>query len=217
MHLDMIKQFSDSTRYYNAATSEMFGGIDCPEEGYNEQSPMYPRSPYAVSKLAAFHATRNYREAFGLHCVSGILFNHSSCRRGADFATRKITSTIANIKTGKEKKLKMGDLSSYRDEGSAEDYVIAMHKMLSINSPDDFVIATGKTSSIEWMTRKVCQFADISFEDIYELDERYIRPSDVPRLLGDATKANTVLNWKASQDIEALLYKMYINDLGKIK
>ena len=211
--LEAIRQISPYTRFYNAGTSEIFGGIKVPETGYTEDSPLYPRSPYAVAKAAAFHATRNYREAYGLYACSGVLFNHSSKRRGFDFATRKITAGVASIKLRREKTLKMGDLSAYRDESHAEDMIRGMHLMLQQDEPEDFVLASGKAVQIKEMLIYVCNLAGLDFNDVYEKDERFMRPSDVPFLLGDATQARKKLGWKPTYTWKELLEEMYINDL----
>ena len=138
MHLSMIKENSKSSRYYQASTSEMLGGIDCPKNGYSEDFKFNPRSPYAIAKSAAHMAVNNFRDAYGLFACAGILFNHSSVRRGLDFATRKITRGVAEIKTGRKSTLKMGNLSAFRDEGCSEDYVQAMHLMLSQEKPKNY-------------------------------------------------------------------------------
>lgn len=213
MQLDMIRQISPSTRFYNAATSELFGGLNCPEGGYNEQSPFNPRSPYAVAKAAAFYATKNYREAYGLHASSGILFNHSSERRAPSFATRKITKGVAEVKLGLKSKLQMGNLTPFRDEGCAKDYVMAQWLMLQQDKPDDYVVATGDGATIEQMFRYVCELADLEFEQVYEQDERFMRPSEVPFLKGDSSKAKRVLGWEPEYTWKALLKEMYENDL----
>lgn len=213
MHLSMIKDYSASTRYYQASTSEMLGGIDCPKSGYNELSPMNPRSPYAISKCAAHMAVNNYRDAYGIHASSGILFNHSSPRRGRDFASRKITHGIASIKAGVQDKIKMGNLSAFRDEGHSKDYVKAMWMMLQQGRPDNYVISTGSGATIEEMFGYVCSLAGLVFEDVYELDERFIRPSDVPYLLGSSEKARTILGWTPEYTWKELLREMYESDL----
>lgn len=211
--LESIRQLSPYTRYYNAATSEMFGGLDCPSEGYNEEARLNPRSPYAVAKVAAFHATRNYREAYELYACSGILFNHSSRRRGYDFATRKITRGLAAVKLGKQKFLRMGNLEAYRDESHAKDMIEGMHLMLQQNVPDDYVLASGESHSIKEMFQYVCELSEQEFNKIYLVDERFIRPSDVPFLLGDASKAREKLGWNPSYNWKSLLKEMYEHDL----
>lgn len=211
--LELIRQISPATRFYQASTSELFGGVSCPKEGYNELSPLDPRSPYAVAKLAAYWAVKNYREAYDIYACNGILHNHSSPRRGYDFATRKITHGVAAIKLGLQKKIRMGNLEPYRDEGHAADYVKAMHLMLQQNTPDDYLIATGNGATIREMLEYVCELGDLSFDSVYEQDPRFMRPSDVPYLRGDATKAMKVLGWRPEYDWKKLLEEMFNNDL----
>lgn len=213
MHLSYIKDYSPYTRYYQASTSEILGGIDCPKNGYTENFSPNPRSPYAVAKTAAHFSVKNFREAYSLYCCSGILFNHSSVRRGGDFATRKITSGIAKIKLGLSKKLKMGNLSAFRDEGCSKDYVKAMHLMLNNSEPKDYIVATGEGATIEEMFKYTCQLASLRFEDIYELDERFLRPSDVPYLLGNSNKIKKDLGWKNEYNWKSLLKEMYEHDI----
>lgn len=216
MHLSMIKDYAPSTRYYQASTSEMLGGVNCPKEGYNESFLFDPRSPYAIAKVAAHLSVKNYREAYGLFCCAGILFNHSSTRRGEDFATRKITKGIAECKAGKRKNLKMGNLSAFRDEGCSKDYVVAMNLMLKNSKPKDYVISTGEGATIEQMFKYVCGIAELNFEEVYELDERFLRPSDVPYLLGDSTLARNELGWVPKYNWKKLLKEMYEYDLRNI-
>jgi GDPmannose 4,6-dehydratase len=215
IQLEAIRHFSPSTKFYNAATSELFGGLGCPEQGFDESSKFNPRSPYAVAKLAAFHATKNYREAYRLHASSGILFNHSSTRRGEDFATRKITMGIANIVAGKATNLCMGNLEAFRDEGHAKDYVRAMHLILQQDNADDFVVATGTGATIREMLEHVCGLANLKIEDVYIQDERFMRPSEVPRLLGNPTKIRQVTGWKLEYTWKSLLTEMYEHDLAE--
>ena len=216
MHLSYISEMSKSTRYYQASTSELFGGLDCPPAGYDESSPLNPRSPYAVAKAAAHMAVNNYRDSYGIFACAGMLHNHSSKRRGLDFATRKITHGIASIKSGLKNSLKMGDLSAFRDEGHSEDYVRAMWLMLQQDVPNDYVIATGSGATIENMFKYVCCLAALRFEDIYELDERFMRPSDVPFLKGNATLARKYLGWQPKYNWKMLLKEMYEHDLDII-
>jgi len=213
MHLSHIKDLSPSTRYYQASTSEIMGGVNCPNDGYDESFRPNPRSPYAVAKAAAHFTVKNYREAYGIFSCSGLLFNHSSKRRGRDFATRKITDGVARVALGIENKVRMGNFSAFRDEGCSKDYVRAMWLMLQQDSPDDYVIATGSGATIEDMFRYVCGLANINFEDVYEMDERFMRPSDVPYLLGNPSKAVEVLGWHPEYTWKALLEEMYKNDL----
>jgi GDPmannose 4,6-dehydratase len=210
--LDAIRQVSPSTRYYQASTSELFGGLSCPKEGYSESSSLNPRSPYAVAKLAAYWAVRNYRESYGLYACNGILHNHSSPRRGLDFATRKITHGVAAIKLGLKNKLKMGNLEPFRDEGHSKDFVRAMYLMLQQENPRDFVVATGDGATIREMLEYVCQLADLDFNQVYEQDPRYMRPSDVPYLLGNPSLAKNALGWEPEYNWKDLLKEMYLFD-----
>lgn len=218
MHLNLIKDISPETRYYQAGTSEILGGIDCPKEGYSENFNSNPRSPYAVSKTSAYHTVKNFRESFGLYAVTGILFNHSSPRRGHDFATRKITSSIAKIKNGTQRKVRMGNLSAFRDEGHSEDYVEAMWMMLNQDyiagkKEEDYIVSTGAGATIENMFRHVCNLAELRFEDVYEVDKRFLRPSDVPYLLGNSSKIKKDLGWKPKYSWESLLSEMLEKDI----
>lgn len=213
MHLSFIKDLSPYTRYYQASTSEMFGGTDCPASGYDESSKLNPRSPYAIAKVAAHHSVVNYRKAYGIYAVSGILFNHSSPRRGYDFATRKITSTVAKIKLGKEEFLHMGNLKAFRDEGHSKDYVEAMHMMLNNNKPTDYVVSTGDGATIEDMLKYTCNLANLNPNDIYKMNKKFMRPSDVPYLKGNSSKITTELGWKPRYSWRELLKDMYDNDL----
>lgn len=212
--LEVLRQFSPYTRFYQASTSELFGGLKCPREGYDEETPFHPRSPYGVAKLAAYWAVKNYREAYGLYAVNGILHNHSSPRRGMDFATRKITNGVAKVKLGIDTKVRMGDLSAFRDEGHSKDYCIAMHKMLQQDDPEDLLIATGEGATIQEMLEYVCLLAELPFEQVYEKDSRFLRPSEVPFLKGNPTKAKQKLGWKPEYTWKKLLKEMYENDLS---
>ncbi len=215
--LECIRQLSPYTRFYQASTSELFGTTKCPESGFTEESVFHPRSPYGVSKLASYWAVANYREAYGLFACNGILHNHSSPRRGYGFATRKITRGIAKVSLGIEDVLRMGNLSSFRDEGHAKDYCNAMYLMLQQESPDDYLISTGSGATIEEMFRYVCSLAGLEFDDVYQMDERYMRPSDVPYLLGNPEKARIALGWEPEYDWKKLLKEMYENDLNELK
>jgi GDPmannose 4,6-dehydratase len=215
--LELIRQISPYTRFYQASTSELFGGIGCPVEGYNEESLFNPRSPYAIAKLAAYWAVINYRVAYNIFACNGILHNHSSPRRGHDFATRKITRGIAKVALGLESTVKMGNLSAFRDEGHAKDYCRAMYLMLQQESPDDYLIATGSGATIEDMFRYVCGLANLSLEEVYEADERFMRPSDVQYLLGNPRKAIEKLGWKPEYNWKVLLKEMYENDLAELQ
>lgn len=212
IQLEAIRHFSPSTRFYNAATSELFGGLGCPEQGFDENSRFNPRSPYAVAKLAAFYATKNYREAYNLHAGSGILFNHSSTRRGEDFASRKITKGIAAIVTGNASNLRMGNLEAFRDEGHAKDYVKAMHLITQQLKADDYVVATGDGATIRQMLEYVCELASLNIDDVYVPDERFMRPSEVPFLKGNPAKINAI-GWQPEYTWKTLLKEMFEHDL----
>lgn len=214
--LDMIRNFSPYTRFYQASTSELFGGTICPKDGFTEASAMNPMSPYAISKLAAYWSVVNYRNSYGIFSCNGILHNHSSTRRGLDFATRKITNGVAMVKNGLQKTVKMGNLNAFRDEGHSKDYCRAMHLMLQQEEPEDFIIATGSGATIEEMLRYVCDLANLNFEEIYEQDQRFMRPSDVPYLLGNSEKARKKLGWTPEYNWKSLLKEMYEYDLSRL-
>ncbi len=203
--LEAIRQRSPESRFYQASSSEMFGSTPAPQ---NEETTLHPRSPYAVAKVAAHHATINYREAYGLFACSGILFNHEGERRGENFVTRKIARGVAAIKAGKQEHLMLGNLDAKRDWGHAEDYVKAMWMMLQADEADDYVIATGESHTVR-------EFCDVAFEhvglrtdDHVRIDERFIRPSEVDDLRGDATKAHTKLGWKPEVTFSELVTRM---------
>lgn len=216
VQLEAIRTVSPSTRFYQASTSELFGLTPCPATGYTEANAFHPRSPYGVAKLGGFWATVNAREAWGLHASNGILFNHSSPRRGLDFASRKITRTLAKIKLGQATKLRMGDLSAFRDEGLSSDYMHAAWTMLQQAEPSDYVVGTGTGATIEQMFRYVCELAELDFDAVYEMDERFLRPSEVPWLISNPIKAAEKLNWKASHDWKGVLRLMYEHDLAEL-
>lgn len=206
----------NKVRFYQASTSEMFGGLEYnrPEKGYTEESLFHPRSPYGVAKLYGHWITKNYRESYGMFAVSGILFNHEGDRRGVEFVTRKITNAVARIKLGLQEHIELGDLWPKRDWGYAGDYVEGMWLMLQQDTPDDFVLATGETHSIE-------EFLDIAFKHIgiedwkpyVKQNPAFMRPAEVDVLLGDPTKAETVLGWKRKVDFPGLVKLMVDHDL----
>lgn len=212
--LDTIVKSSKNTRFYFAATSELFGGLQVIESGLHEESTMNPRSPYAIAKLAGYHACRLYRNRKdGAFASSGILFNHSSTRRSRDFATRKISRGVARVRLGLDKKITMGNLSACRDEGSAHEYVRVMHLILQQDRPDDFVISTGVSVSIQRMLEFVCELAQLDWKEIVEFDESLMRPSEVPYLCGDSSKARQIFGWKATKTYREVLQEMYEHDL----
>jgi GDPmannose 4,6-dehydratase len=205
-HLNRAKP----VKFYQASSSEMYGSAP-PPQGLD--TPFHPRSPYACAKLYAHWQTINYREAYGLFACSGILFNHESPRRGESFVTRKVTIGAARIKEGLQKKLVMGNLDARRDWGFAGDYVQAMWQMLQQDRPDDFVVATGETHSVRELLELAFSSLDLDYRDFVEFDPRYTRPSEVPVLLGDATKARAVLGWRTQVDFRGLVKMMIESDL----
>ncbi len=209
--LEAIREAQLETRFYQASSSELYGGLgDAPQ---NEQTPFYPRSPYAAAKAYAFHITRNYREAYGIFACNGILFNHESPRRGETFVTRKITRAATRIKEGLQDKLFLGNLDAQRDWGFAGDYVEAMWMMLQADEPDDFVIATGETHSVRDLLNECFGYLELDWEDYVEMDPRYLRPTEVDLLLGDASKAREALGWKPKVTFPELVRLMVDADL----
>jgi GDPmannose 4,6-dehydratase len=212
-----IAGFKDRTRFYQASTSEMFGGLDYnrPGTGYNEDSNFHPRSPYGVAKLYGHWITRNYRESYGMFASTGILFNHEGPRRGLEFVTRKITDAVARIHAGTADHVVLGDLWPKRDWGYAGDYVRGMWQMLQHDEPDDFVLATGETHSIEEFL--ALAFAVIGIDDwrpYVKQDGAFMRPAEVDILLGDASKAERVLGWQREYDLAGLVRLMVENDIA---
>jgi GDPmannose 4,6-dehydratase len=209
--LAALRELRPKCRFYFAGSSEMFGNAN--EVPQKESTAFQPRSPYGISKVAGFHLTRNYREAYGLFCVSGILFNHESPRRGLEFVTRKITSAVARLKLGLTSELRIGNLEAKRDWGHAKDYVRAMHSMLQQPEPEDFVIATGESHSV----REFCEIAfsevDLDYREFVKIDERYYRPAEVDLLVGDASRARRVLGWEPTYTFEELIKEMVAADL----
>jgi GDPmannose 4,6-dehydratase len=212
--LEAIREAGMSPRFYQASSSELFGSSPAPQ---SETTPFHPRSPYAVAKLYSYWITVNYREAYGMYACNGILFNHESPRRGETFVTRKITRAVARIKLGLQDKLFLGNLDAKRDWGFAGDYVEAMWRMLQLDRPDDFVIATGESYTVR-------QFLDIAFGHVgidwkkhVEIDPRYFRPAEVDELRGDMRKARTVLDWEPKVTFEALAKMMVDADLASVQ
>jgi len=209
--LETVRQVDPSIRFYQASSSEMFGKVR--ETPQNEQTPFYPRSPYGVAKVYGHFITVNYRESYDLYAVSGILFNHESPRRGETFVTRKITRAVGRIKTGLQKKIFLGNLDSKRDWGYAGDYVKMMWMMLQQESPDDYVIATGRTISVREFADLAFKHAGLSFEEHVEFDPRYLRPAEVDLLLGDPAKAKEKLGWEPETSVEELAAMMVDSDM----
>ncbi len=207
---DHVTNTKREVRLYQAGSSEMFGAAPAPQ---NENTPFYPRSPYAVSKVAGHWYAVNYRESYGLFICNGILFNHESHRRGETFVTRKITRALGRIKLGLQEKLYLGNLDSRRDWGYAGDYVEAMWLMLQQRTPEDFVIATGESHSVEEFLNLSAEFLDMDWRKVVELDPRYLRPTEVDHLLGDGTKALTKLGWRPKVTFQNLVRLMVDHDL----
>lgn len=215
MVLDIIRRQSPKTKFYQAGTSELWGSSVCPPDGFDEASPFHPRSPYGVAKAAAFYATQNAREAYGLFATNGILCNHSSPRRSLDFATRKITRGVAKIKLGQASELRMGNLDAYRDEGHSKDFVKAISLILNQPKPDDYVVSIGYGATIREMLQFVAELAELDSEKIYVADPQFMRPSDVPYLKGNSSKIRE-LGWKPEYDWKSLLTEMYQHDLSDL-
>ena len=210
--LDAIRIVDPDIRFYQASSSEMFGKVR--EVPQNEQTPFYPRSPYGVSKLYGHWITVNYRESYGIHATSGILFNHESERRGLEFVTRKITNGVARIKLGLDEELRLGNLEAQRDWGYAPDYVRAMWLMLQQERPDDYVIATEHTHSVREFCEIAFGHAGLDYRNHVVEDERFVRPAEVDLLIGDAHKAHEVLGWHPETTFEQLVERMVAADLA---
>ncbi|MBM84293.1 MAG: GDP-mannose 4,6-dehydratase [Planctomycetaceae bacterium] len=214
--LEAIREFEavqHHVRFYQASSSEMFGqAVETPQ---NESTPFYPRSPYGVAKVAAYWATVNFREAYGMHASNGILFNHESPRRGETFVTRKITKAVARIKHGLQDKLYLGNLDAKRDWGFAGDYVEAMWLMLQQDEADDYVIATGETRSVREFLELAFSYVDLDYQDFVEIDPRYFRPTEVDLLLGDCSKARKKLGWEPKVDLKQLAEMMVETDMDE--
>ncbi len=209
--LSAVKEFAPSIKFYFASSSEMFGKVaQIPQ---NENTPFHPRSSYAISKVAGFHLTRNYREAYNLHASNGILFNHESPRRGFEFVTRKISFSAARIKKGLQKKFKLGNMKSKRDWGHAKDYVKAMYAMVQQKEPGDYVVGTGKEHSVEDFTVKAFEHVGLNYKDYLVIDQNLKRPAEVDTLLADNSKAKKILDWKPEVSFDELVKSMVESDL----
>jgi len=210
--LSALKEIVPSCKFYFAGSSEMFGKAE--EVPQSEKTKFHPRSSYGVSKVAGYELTRNYREAYNIFAVGGILYNHESPRRGYEFVTRKISSNVAKVKLGKAQKLLLGNLDAYRDWGHAKDYVEAMWLMLQHDKPDDFVVATGETHSVKEFCQVAFEHVGLNYEDYVAVDPKFFRPAEVDHLLGDAGKAHEVLGWKAKVKFRDLVTEMVDSDLA---
>ena len=212
--LEAMRQVCPEAKFYQASTSELFGKTQ--ETVQSENTPFHPRSPYGVAKLFAHWSTINYRESFGIFGCCGILFNHESPLRGVEFVTRKVTDAAARIKLGKQKELRLGNIDARRDWGFSGDYVKAMHLMLQQDTPDDFVVATGKTSSVRDMCKIAFSHLDLDYQDFVVTDPALYRKAEIDRLQGNPEKAERILNWKAETSFEEVIKMMVDADLERV-
>lgn len=213
--LEAVKNVDHNIKFYQASSSEMYGGGI--KESLNEESLFDPKSPYAASKVFAHNLTKLYRESYDLFCVNGILFNHESPLRGETFVTRKITRAVGRIKHNLQSKMTLGNLDASRDWGYAGDYVEGMWKMMQYQSPEEWVLATGKSITVKEFAQKAFDYVDLNSEDYIDISEKYFRPNEVDFLLGDATKAKSKLEWSAKTSIDQLVEKMVESDMKLAK
>jgi len=213
--LSALKDFSPKTKFYFAGSSEMFGKVK--ETPQRENTPFHPRSAYGISKVTGHDLTRNYREAYGLFCCTGILFNHESPRRGFEFVTRKISHSVARIKLGLQRDLKLGNIDAVRDWGHAKDYVEAMWLMLQQKKPDDYVIGTGKQYSVKEFAKIAFSIAGLDYKKYTKIDKRLFRPSEVVSLLANPSKAKKILKWKPRISFKELVKEMVESDIKFVK
>jgi GDPmannose 4,6-dehydratase len=212
--LAALRELRPRCRFYFAGSSEMFGKVR--EVPQRESTPFHPRSPYGISKVAGFDLTRNYREAYNMFCVNGILFNHEGPRRGFEFVTRKISRTVARIKMGLASELRIGNLDAQRDWGHARDYVQAMVMMLQQPEPDDYVIATGESHSVREFCERAFAEVALDYRKFVVMDERFRRPAEIDQLVGDSTKARAVLGWRPTYTFDELVTEMVQADLDTL-
>jgi GDPmannose 4,6-dehydratase len=212
--LEAVRLSGIQTRFYQASSSELYGATPPPQ---NETTPFYPRSPYGAAKLYSFWITKNYREAYDMFAVNGILFNHESPRRGETFVTRKITRAVAAIKAGTQDNVYLGNLDSVRDWGYAAEYVEGMWRMLQVDEPDDFVLATGGNFTVRTFLETAFSHVGLDWEKYVKFDERYLRPTEVDALVGDASKAEDKLGWKATVDTAELARIMVDADVAALE
>lgn len=213
--LEAIRQHSPHTKFYQASSSEMFGdpGVPVP---FDEKTPMIPQSPYGVSKLASYHLTRQYAKGYGLFATTGILFNHESPRRGENFVTKKISMAVARIKKGKQKTLELGNLEAKRDWGWSPEFVEAIYKIMQHDEPGVFVVATGETHTIREFVEEAFKHVGLNWKDYVTYHEKHLRPNEVPKLLGDATKIKKVLGWKPKKKFKDIVREMVDHDLENL-
>ena len=213
--LSAIKHFSPNTKFYFAGSSEMFGKVQ--KKTQDEKTRFYPRSAYGISKVAGFELTRNYREAYNIFACTGILFNHESPRRGFEFVTRKITSSVARIKNGKQKFLYLGNINAKRDWGHAKDYIEAMWLMLQQKKPQDFVIGTGKMHSVKEFAKLAFSIAGLNYKKYIKFNKNLLRPSEVDTLRANYSKAKKILKWRPKTNFKDLVNEMVKEDLKVLK
>ena len=213
--LSAVKEFNKNLKFYFAGSSEMFGKVN--QTPQTENTPFHPRSSYGISKVAGYHLTRNYREAYNLHASTGILFNHESQRRGFEFVTRKISYAVARIKKDLQKKVKLGNIKAIRDWGHSQDYVMAMWSMLQQKNPGDYVIGTGIEHSVEEFAKKAFEHVGLNYKDYVIVDKNLIRPAEVDTLLADYSKAKKILKWEPKISFDDLVTSMVESDLEFIK
>lgn len=212
--LAALRELQPKCKFYFAGSSEMFGKVR--ETPQRESTPFHPRSPYGISKCAGFQLAVNYREAYDMYCCNGILFNHESPRRGLEFVTRKITNGVARIKLGLATEVRLGNLEAKRDWGHARDYVTAMHLMLQQPAADDYVVATGKTHSVRELCELAFSEAGLDYKNYVKIDQTVYRPAEVDLLIGDASKAQSVLKWQPRVDFAGLIKEMVHADLAAL-
>jgi GDPmannose 4,6-dehydratase len=210
--LEAARIVNPKIRFYQASSSEMFGATNPPQ---NEDSPFHPRSPYAVAKVFGHYMTQNYRESFGMFACSGILFNHESPRRGLEFVTRKVTNAAARIKLGLQSDLTMGNLNARRDWGFAGDYVIAMWMMLQNDKPEDFVVATGVSHTVEYLLEAAFKYLDLDYKEYVRVDRALLRPAEVDYLCGDAGRVRSAFAWEPRVSFEQMIAMMVDADLER--
>jgi GDPmannose 4,6-dehydratase len=213
--LEAVRIVKPEARFYQASSSEMFGKVV--ETPQKETTPFYPRSPYGVAKVYGHWITVNYRESFDMYACSGILFNHESPRRGVEFVTRKVTDAVARIKLGLQSELRMGNLDAKRDWGFAGDYVKAMWLMLQQETPEDYVISTGETHTVEELVQIAFEHVGLNWRDYVVIDQKFVRPAEVDLLLGDCTKAKEKLGWELEVGFKELVTMMVDSDLNRLK
>jgi GDPmannose 4,6-dehydratase len=213
--LDAIRHVNPEIRFYQASSSEIFGKVQ--EVPQRETTPLYPRSPYGVAKAYGHWITINYRESYNMFAVSGILFNHESERRGIEFVTRKVTYNVARIKLGLAKELRLGNLDAQRDWGFAGDYVRAMWLMLQQPTPDDYVIATGETHTVQKLVETAFNYVGLNWRDYVVQDPAFMRPAEVDLLVGDASKAGRQLGWEPTMTFTELIHRMVEADLKLLR